>query len=104
MISLIITLIFNKPPTNQFPITQGCATALILACNPIGTDHLIASSAARSFFRHGGEPVLNSGVLQTNTPSESTNNHSTLLGSSTFLSTTANREVGTITITLNFQK
>eukprot|EP00116_Pleurobrachia_bachei_P000763 sb/3461025/ len=46
---------------------EACATALILACNPVTTDPLVASCAARAFFRYGGEASLRGGCLATST-------------------------------------
>ena len=77
---------------------EGCATALILTCNPVGTDHLIASSAARSFFKFGGEPTLRSGTFSSTTVGQ-TSNYS-LLGpnNNTMLNTSQNRDVSNFTI------
>lgn len=71
---------------------EGCATALILTCNPVGTDHLIASSAARSFFKFGGEPTLRSGTFSSTTVGHTSN--FSLLGpnNNTMLNTSHNRD------------
>ena len=83
---------------------EGCATALILTCNSVGTDHLIASSAARSFFKFGGEPTLRSGTLS-NASVGQTSNHSLLASSNTtMLSTSQSRDVRftNTTVELNY--